>query len=106
MSPPIKAQDGAGDAYHFAIETLAGGLVGGLGTHDCNPRNGTSSLGIGIRPENWWRGYAAEAITLALRYYFAELRYQKFSPSSTASTSRHSVSSRASVSPTKVASGG
>jgi RimJ/RimL family protein N-acetyltransferase len=72
-------QDGANDAFHFEIENLAGDLVGGLGTHDCNRRNGTFSLGIATRPEHQRRGYAAEAITIVARYYFEELRYQKLS---------------------------
>jgi RimJ/RimL family protein N-acetyltransferase len=72
-------QDGANDAFHFEIENLAGELVGGLGTHDCNRRNGTFSLGVATRPGHQRRGYAAEAITIVLRHYFEELRYQKVS---------------------------
>jgi RimJ/RimL family protein N-acetyltransferase len=66
-----------GDAYQFEIETLAGELVGSLATHDCDPRNGTFSYGVAVQADQQRRGYASEAIALALRYYFQELRYQK-----------------------------
>jgi RimJ/RimL family protein N-acetyltransferase len=66
-----------GDAFRFAIETLAGDLVGTLNTTACNAHNGTFAYGIAIGAEHRRKGYASEAIALALRYYFAELRYQK-----------------------------
>jgi RimJ/RimL family protein N-acetyltransferase len=65
------------DAFRFVIEDAAGEVVGDLTTHDCNRRFGTFSYGISIRREHRRRGYAAEAISLVLRYYFRELRYQK-----------------------------
>lgn len=70
-------QQGAGDRYQFEIETLAGELVGSLGTHDCNPRAGTFSYGMAVQTEYRRKGYASEAIALVVRYYFQELRYQK-----------------------------
>ncbi len=74
-----KASDatGAGDAFHFEIETLEGELVGAIGTHDCDARTGTFAVGVAVRDEQQRRGYASEAIRLVLRYYFEELRYQK-----------------------------
>ena len=66
-----------GDNYHFEIESLAGELVGSIGVHHCDRRNGTFSIGIATRPEHQRKGYATEAVALALRYYFHELRYQK-----------------------------
>jgi RimJ/RimL family protein N-acetyltransferase len=66
-----------GDDFHFEIETGAGELVGSLGTHMCDARNGTFALGVAVREEHRRRGYASEAIRLVLRYYFEELRYQK-----------------------------
>jgi RimJ/RimL family protein N-acetyltransferase len=71
------ATEQPGDAFHFEIETRAGELVGSLGTHDCDPRNGTFALGVAVREEHRRRGYASDAIRLVLRYYFEELRYQK-----------------------------
>jgi RimJ/RimL family protein N-acetyltransferase len=65
------------DVFRFAIENLAGELVGTINTHSCEPRHGTFGYGIAIRREHWRKGYASEAIRLVLRYYFQELRYQK-----------------------------
>lgn len=66
-----------GDAYRFAIENEHGEVVGDLTTHDCDRRVGAFSYGIAIRRAQRRKGYAAEAITLVLRYFFRELRYQK-----------------------------
>ncbi len=65
------------DSYRFAIETMERELVGTLNTHECERRQGTFSYGIAIGAEYWRHGYASEAITLVLRYYFRELGYQK-----------------------------
>ena len=65
------------DNMRFAIETLAGELVGTLNTHSCNPRAGIFSYGIVIFRAHWRKGYAREAIWLVLRHFFHELRYQK-----------------------------
>lgn len=65
------------DAFRFVIENEHGEVVGDLTTHDCDRRVGTFSYGISIRQDQRRTGYAAEAIALALRYYFQELRYQK-----------------------------
>lgn len=73
----LATQEPQGEAFHFAVENLAGELVGSIATHDCDRRNGTLSYGLNIRPEHRRRGYAAEAIIILLRYYFQELRYQK-----------------------------
>ncbi|MBJ6360724.1 GNAT family N-acetyltransferase [Paenibacillus sp. GCM10012307] len=75
-----KAAEGAnGDQYTFAIETLNSELIGSIGTHTTDPRNGTFKYGIGIFREHWRKGYASEAVKLLLGYYFEELRYQKAS---------------------------
>lgn len=66
-----------GDNAQFAIETLNGVLVGSIDAHECNSRNGTFMLGIGILPEHRQNGYASEAIRLLLNFYFYEMRYQK-----------------------------
>ncbi len=71
------AADTSGNNFHFEVENLAGELVGVIGTHDCDPRNGTFSYGVAIRPEHQRQGYASDAIRVVLRYYFEELRYQK-----------------------------
>lgn len=69
-----RMEDGS---FHWVIETLAHEPVGGIATHDCEPRNGTFSYGIDIAQEHRRHGYAREAVHLVLRYYFEELRYQK-----------------------------
>jgi len=66
-----------GDAFRFVIENETGEVVGDLTTHNCDARVGSLSYGITIRREHRRCGYAFEAITLVLRYYFRELRYQK-----------------------------
>ena len=66
-----------GDEFRFVIENEASEVVGDLTTHHCNPRAGTFAYGISIRRDHRNKGYAAEAITLVLRHYFEELRYQK-----------------------------
>jgi RimJ/RimL family protein N-acetyltransferase len=66
-----------GDAFRFVIENETGEVVGDLTTHNCDARVGSFFYGITIRREHRRNGYAAEAITLVLRYYFRELRYQK-----------------------------
>ena len=65
------------DAFRFVIEKLDGEMVGTLNTHSCDRRNGTFKYGVAIARNHWRNGYAREAITLVLRYYFGELRYQK-----------------------------
>lgn len=69
---------GEHDQFRFQIEVLASGeLAGTLNTHSTNPRVGTFMYGVAIAPTYQRRGYAAEAIRLVLRYFFAEKRYQK-----------------------------
>ncbi len=66
-----------GDNARFAIETLAGELIGSINAHSCDPKNGTFKYGLGIFRNHWRRGYGSEAIMILLQYYFHELRYQK-----------------------------
>jgi RimJ/RimL family protein N-acetyltransferase len=65
------------DEFRWVIEDAAGAAVGSIKTQHCNARTGTFSYGINIAPEHQRRGYASEAILLVVKYYFAELRYQK-----------------------------
>ncbi|HLJ81082.1 MAG TPA: GNAT family N-acetyltransferase [Ktedonobacterales bacterium] len=73
----VASETPPGDEFRFAIETLAGVLVGSLTVNSCEPRNGTFSYGIAIGLEHRRHGFASEAVRLALRYYFQERRYQK-----------------------------
>ena len=65
------------DEFGATIENLAGEPVGGLGTHHCDPGNGTFSYGLSIAREHRRRGYARAALGLVLRYFFEERRYRK-----------------------------
>lgn len=66
-----------GDAFQWLIESKTGERVGSIVTHTCNSRNGTFSYALDIAAKAQRKGYAAEAVSLVLRYYFGELRYQK-----------------------------
>ena len=61
----------------FAIETLAGEFVGWINMHSIDRRNGVFGFGVSIFREHRRKGYAAEAVTILLRYGFYELRMQK-----------------------------
>lgn len=68
------------DQFLFEIEALdSGETVGSIDTHHCDPRTGTFSYGVSVREQYRGRGYASDAISLVLRYYFLERRYQKCS---------------------------
>ncbi|MBX3081936.1 MAG: GNAT family N-acetyltransferase [Anaerolineae bacterium] len=80
FEPPPVPTDSAkphDDNFPFTIETLDSVVVGAIHMHHCNLRCGTFMYGIGIFAEHRRKGYAREAIWLALRYYFYERRYQK-----------------------------
>lgn len=65
------------DVFQWLIESKTGERAGSIVTHTCNPRNGTFSYALDIAAGARRKGYAAEAVSLVLRYYFEELRYQK-----------------------------
>jgi len=65
------------DNYRLVIENREGEVVGTINTHGCDARNGTFEYGVALGPQHRRKGYAREAITLLLHYYFGELRYQK-----------------------------
>ena len=94
-----------GDAFRFVIENETGEVVGDLTTHHCDARVGSFSYGITIRREHRRNGYAAEAITLVLRYYFRELRYQKATVTVFSFNEVPRGSTRSSASSWKAASG-
>ena len=67
-----------GDNFHFAIETLRGGmLVGSMCTIQADPLSDRFSYGIGIGPQHRRCGYAGDAITVLLAYMFGQRRYRK-----------------------------
>ncbi len=61
----------------FAIENLAGELVGGISLHSRDEKNGLFSFGIIIYREHRKKGYAQDAVRILLKYGFWERRYQK-----------------------------
>jgi len=73
----MATQEFKDDIMNFAIEDRQGNLVGSINSHSTNRRNGTFGYGVAVRDQYRGRGYASEAIVLLLRYFFAELRYQK-----------------------------
>ncbi|GAB5493418.1 MAG: GNAT family protein [Phototrophicaceae bacterium] len=71
-----KAPDG--DNFHMEIElNETQTVIGVISAHHTDSRNGTFQYGVAIREEFQRKGYASEAITLLMRYFFEELRYQK-----------------------------
>lgn len=73
----MALQRGEDDRFFFIIETLAGEVVGSITTSSCDRRNGAFSYGVGVTAAYRRKGYASEAVTLLLNYFFRELRYQK-----------------------------
>ena len=65
------------DRTRLAIETHAGVLVGCTSVGMADRRNGVFSYGIGLGVQHRGQGYGTEAVILLLRFYFAELGYQK-----------------------------
>lgn len=59
------------------VENHDGGLVGWLNLFDLDERHGTFGVGISIFRDHRGRGYALDALRLALAYAFEELRMQK-----------------------------
>lgn len=73
----MATQEFKDDMLTSAIVDQEGNLVGSINSHSTNRRTGTFGYGIAIGEEYRGRGYGSEAVTLLLRYFFEELRYQK-----------------------------
>ncbi|MDQ0377383.1 RimJ/RimL family protein N-acetyltransferase [Amycolatopsis thermophila] len=63
--------------FHFAIETLRGGLVVGSLSATQADLSDRFSYGIGIGPQHRRCGYAGDAVITLLRFMFGELGYRK-----------------------------
>lgn len=61
----------------FAIENSSNLLIGCIFTYFCDRKNGTFSYYVYINSSHRCQGAAKEGITILLRYYFQELRFQK-----------------------------
>ncbi len=66
------------DRFRLAVETTAGReLVGTVASHRTGRHSGWFEFDVTIGAEHRRRGYAGEALTLLLRFMFAERRYHK-----------------------------
>jgi RimJ/RimL family protein N-acetyltransferase len=63
------------------IEDSDQNSVGMIDPQSLDRRVGVFTCGIWIKPEFLRKGYASEALTLVLRFYFEQLGYQKFNSS-------------------------
>lgn len=63
--------------HFFVIETLDRKPIGTINANTLNRDDGTFRYGIGIINAERKKGYASEAISVFLNYYFNELRYNK-----------------------------
>jgi RimJ/RimL family protein N-acetyltransferase len=63
----------------FAIETLAGELIGVCNLEQVSDRARTAWLGIWIAKGNWDRGYGADALRLLCGFAFREMNLQRVS---------------------------
>ena len=70
-------EEPSNDRFRWVIVDADDEPVGTINTHSCDRRVGAFSYGIALAPRAQGHGFAAEAIRLVLRYYFAELGYQK-----------------------------
>ena len=61
----------------FAIETLAGELVGTCDLRDIEDRARTAGLGIFIGKPYWDRGYGTDAVRTLCRFAFREMNLQR-----------------------------
>ncbi len=68
---------GENDEYFFVIETLAGEPVGSINANMISKIDGSFRYGIGIIEKVRRKGFAKEAISIFLNYYFNELRFNK-----------------------------
>jgi RimJ/RimL family protein N-acetyltransferase len=66
------------DRLHLGVEALeSGALVGTVGVSEADHGHGRFWYSVQIGRRYQRRGYATEAVTLALRYMFAERRFHK-----------------------------
>ncbi|MCX5107010.1 GNAT family N-acetyltransferase [Streptomyces sp. NBC_00378] len=66
------------DRFRLAVETtVAGEVIGAVGSHRTGRRSGWFELDITIGADHRRKGYAAEAAVVLLRFMFAERRYHK-----------------------------
>jgi RimJ/RimL family protein N-acetyltransferase len=62
---------------NFAIETLAGELVGGCGLMGISARSRVGTLGIWIGQPFWNKGYGTDAVRTLCRFAFSEMNLHR-----------------------------
>lgn len=67
----------ADDQVVFAIETLAGDLIGACDLRDLWGRSRTAGLGIWIGQAYWGHGYGTDAVRVACRFGFGEMNLHR-----------------------------
>jgi RimJ/RimL family protein N-acetyltransferase len=67
----------AEDSQTFAIETLAGELVGACSLEHISPRTRSAILGIWIGKPYWDQGYGTDAVRTLCRFGFGEMNLQR-----------------------------
>jgi RimJ/RimL family protein N-acetyltransferase len=67
----------AGDVCNLIISGSGGELYGFINAFNTSHRRGGFSYGVSLLPRYRGLGYAAEAVTLLLDYYFNHLRYHR-----------------------------
>lgn len=67
------------DNYHFAICLRGGGeLIGTIGLHAVDLKQGAATMGIAIgEPDNWSKGYGTDALRALLDFGFGTLRLER-----------------------------
>ena len=61
----------------FAIETLAGELLGGCGLEQINRRHRAATLGIWLGKPHWGKGYGTDAVRTLARFGFREMNLHR-----------------------------
>lgn len=61
----------------FAVETVAGELIGACSLEDVNPAARTAALGIWIGRPFWDRGFGTDATRVLCRFGFEEMNLQR-----------------------------
>jgi RimJ/RimL family protein N-acetyltransferase len=65
------------DGQPFAIETLAGELIGGCGLHEIQAHARSAILGIWIARAHWDQGYGTDAVRTLCRFGFREMNLRR-----------------------------
>lgn len=73
----LSKLDPTSDEFFLIIENEEGIAIGNINSHSASRRNGTFEYGVAIRRAYRKKGYAKEAISILLNFYFSELGFIK-----------------------------